>query len=105
MKLSFSQDLSYAITHGKIKTPKSILFPYVIKSLTNNTELINIAHKYVHGISLTILEELDTEYALLQLNRREETGGVVLPEGCEEREIAIVVADNIDRNEETLSSA
>ena len=105
MKLFFSQDLIYAITHGKIKTPKSILFPYAIKSLTNNTELINITHKYVHGISYTILEELDTEYALLQLNRREETGGVVLPEGCEERELAIVVADNIDRNEETLSSA
>ena len=103
MKLSFSQDLIYAITHGKIKTPKSILFPHAIKSLSNNTVLINITHKYVHGISYTILEELDTEYALLQLNRREETGGVILPEGCKERELAIVVADNIDRNKETLS--
>ena len=33
LKLSFSQDLIYAMTHGKIKTPKSILFPYAIKSL------------------------------------------------------------------------
>ena len=53
---------------GKIKTPKSILFLYAIKSLTNNTELINIKHKYGHGISYTILKELDTEYVLLQLN-------------------------------------
>ena len=91
------------MTHGKIKTPKSILFPYAIKSLTNNTELINITHKYGHGTSYTITEELDTEYALLQLNQREETGGVVLSEGCKERELAIVVPDNIDKNEETLS--
>ena len=91
------------MTHSKIKTPKSIVFPYTIKSLTNNTELINITHNCGHGISYTILEELDTEYALLQLNRREQTGGVVLPEGSEERELAIVETDNIDRNEETLS--
>ena len=79
LKLSFPQDLIYAMTHGTIKYLKSILFPYAIKSLTNNSELINITHKYGDGISHTILEELDTEYALLQLNRHEETGGVVLP--------------------------
>ena len=33
LKFSFPQDLIYAMTHGKIKTPKSILFPYAIKSL------------------------------------------------------------------------
>ena len=38
LKQSFSQDLVYTITNGEIKTPKSILFPYHIKSLTNNTE-------------------------------------------------------------------
>ena len=79
LKLSFPEDLIYAMTHGTIKSLKSILFPYTIKSLTNNSELINITHKYGDGISHTILEELDTEYALLQLNRHEETGGVVLP--------------------------
>ena len=54
-------------------------------------------------ISQTILEELDTKYTLLQLNRHEETGGVALPEGCKEREQAILVVDNIDINEEILS--
>ena len=79
------------MTHGKIKTPKSILFPYAIKSLTNNAELINITHKYSHGISYTNSGALDTEYAFFQLNRREETCCVVLPKGCKERELAIVV--------------
>ena len=46
LKLSFSQDLIYAMTHGKIKTPKSILFRYAIKSLTNDIELITITQKY-----------------------------------------------------------
>ena len=68
LKLSFSQHLIYAMIHGKIKTPKSILFPYTIKTLTNNTELINVTLKYGHAISYPILEELTTEYALLQLN-------------------------------------
>ena len=40
---SIGQDIVYAISNGKIKTPKSILFPSVIKSLTNCTELIAIA--------------------------------------------------------------
>ena len=84
------------MTHGKIKTPKSILFPYAIKSLTNNTELINITHKYVHGISYNS-GALDTEYAFFQLNRREETCGVVLPEGCKERELAIVVRTTLTK--------
>ena len=41
LKHSFAQDLVYAITNGRVKTPKSILLPTLIKSLTNNTEVIN----------------------------------------------------------------
>ena len=66
--LSFSQDLIYPMTRGKIETPKGILFPYVIKSLTNKTALINITYINDHEISRTILEELDTEYGNFQLN-------------------------------------
>ena len=77
LKLSFIQVLLYTTAHGRIKTPKSILFPLAIKSPRNNTELIKIIHKHGHGISFTILQDLDTEYALLQLNRREEIGSVV----------------------------
>ena len=65
-------------------TPKNILFLYAIKSMTSNTELINITHTHGHALSNTILEKIDTEYAFLQLNRRGETSGVILPEQCKE---------------------
>ena len=55
LKLSFSQDLTYAASNASIKTPKSILYPYHIKSLTNNTELINITSPLGHGVSYSFL--------------------------------------------------
>ena len=61
--LSFSQDLVYVITNGRVKTPKSILHPYHIKSLTNNIELINITCHLGDGISFSLIGELSTEIA------------------------------------------
>ena len=46
---------------GRVKTPKSVLYPY-IKSLTNNTELINITCRLRQEGSYSLLEELSTEY-------------------------------------------
>ena len=37
LKLSVDQDIVYTVSRGRVRTP---LFPYAIKSLTNNTELI-----------------------------------------------------------------
>ena len=42
--MSFALDLIYATSRGRIKTPKSILFPFIIMSLTNCTELLNITY-------------------------------------------------------------
>lgn len=103
LKLSFGQDLVYAVSCGKIKTPKSILYPYTIKSLTNNTELITLTNRFGHGVSYSILEELETENALLQLEKARANEGIVLPDGCNKNTFSIMVADNIDRLEETLT--
>ena len=59
--MSIGQDLVYAISNGRIKTPKSTLYPYAIKSLTKNTKLITINNQLGHGASASILEELATE--------------------------------------------
>ena len=40
LKYSFAQDLIYAINNGRIKTPKSILLPTMVKTLKNNTEVV-----------------------------------------------------------------
>ena len=72
LKQSFSQDLTYVVTNGRIKSPRSILFPYHIKSLTNNTELINLTCRLGHGISYSLLGELCTEIPYRQLEVMEE---------------------------------
>ena len=60
---SFAQDIVYAVTNGKVKTPKSILLPTMIKSLTNNTELINVLNRLGHSVSYSTLMESQTENA------------------------------------------
>ena len=42
LKMSLGQDMIFAVSNGRVKTPKSILYPYTIKTLTNCTELIII---------------------------------------------------------------
>ena len=99
LKQSFAQDLVYAVT---VKTPKSILLPTVIKSLTNNTEVINVINKFGHGVSYTLLMETRTENAYSILEQQSQDH-VILPVECSPNTFTIYVADNIDRNEETLS--
>ena len=41
LRYSFGQDIIYAATKVRVRTPKSILFPSIVKTLTNNTTLIN----------------------------------------------------------------
>ena len=52
------------------KTPKSLMLPTVIKSLTNCTELITLNNKLGHGVSNSILEELFTENAFNIINKQ-----------------------------------
>ena len=83
LKMSFGQDLMYAVSQGTFKTPKFILFPYTMKSLTNNTAIINLTNKLGHGISHTLLEKIETEIAFQRMEV-DCFDGVVLPEGCKE---------------------
>ena len=101
LELSIGQDLVYAISNGRIKTPKSILYPYAVKSLTNSTKLITINNQLGHGISASILEGLATENAFRVLENQLEDS-VLLPSVSNEV-FTMTVHDNIDRNEETLS--
>ena len=64
LKNSVAQDIVYAVSNGTIKTPESVLFPTVVKSLCNNTKVMKIINQYGHGISYDKVEEIETEYAL-----------------------------------------
>ena len=46
LRNSFAQDLVYTVSNGAIKTPKSVLFPSVVKSLCNNIEILKLINKY-----------------------------------------------------------
>lgn len=58
---SFSEDVIYAITNGRIKTAKHITLGIAIKSLTNSRKLLDILNRFGHSCSYTIVEELETE--------------------------------------------
>ena len=101
IKYSIGQDIIYNLTSGRVKTPKSVLLPSVIKTLTNNTEIINILNRLGHGISYSILSEMNTENAYRI--QEQQLGEVVIPEDVMKELFSIYVADNIDRTEETLT--
>ena len=102
LSISIAQDLFFAVHNGKRLTPKSVLLPLQIKSLTNNTELITTISRLGHGISYTKLSEVTTEIAYSIINNNL-SGRVCLPEQCQKCEFTMIVEDNIDRNEQTLT--
>ena len=102
LKHSIAQDIVYIVSNGKVKTPKSLLLPSIIKQLTNNSEMINIVHRLGHSVSYSILNEMHTENAYI-VHDQQENDDVILPLTSQKETFTIYVADNIDRKEETLS--
>ena len=74
----------------------------LVKTLINNTELITILNRLGHSISYTLLMESLTEHAY-EIVETQLTNQCVIPKQVNKEEFTIFVADNIDRNEETLS--
>ncbi|CAB3994854.1 Hypothetical predicted protein [Paramuricea clavata] len=108
LKNSLAQDIVYTVSNGAIKTPKSVLFPSVVKALCNNTEVVKLINKCGHGIGYNLVEEIETEFALKVIN--EQTLNLVLiSDECKQFNnlpVALMVADNIDNLEylDTLDS-
>ena len=48
IKYSMTQDVVYNLNRGRVKTPKSLLLPSVIKTLTYNREIVNIINRLRH---------------------------------------------------------
>ena len=102
LKLCIMQYLIYSVTLGRVKTPKKVLLPSIVKNLTKNTELINILNRLGHGICYTLLMEIQTKEAY-RLSEQQLNEGMIIPEDCLTEQFTIFVADNIDRQEKTLS--
>jgi len=97
---SLGQDIVYAVTNGKVKPPKHILLPYAVKSLTGNVELIHTLNRFGHGVSSSVLQEIDTAICLQKLSLESE---ISLPLELHPGVFTTLAWDNIDRLEETLS--
>ena len=102
LMLSLGQDLIFAVSGGRQRTPKHILLPYAVKSLTNNVDLIQILNRCDHGVAYSQLEEINTALCLQKMSA---TPGneVPLPENIRPFVGTTLAWDNIDRLEETLS--
>jgi len=89
-----------------VKTPKSVLFPSVVKALCNDIEVVKLVNKYGHGVSYDLVEEIETEYALDVINKQRENrvAASITQEECKST-VALMVADNIDNLECTLSGS
>lgn len=108
LKESFAQDIVFSVTNGSVKTPKSVLFPCVVKSLCNNTEIVKLINKYGHGISYDLVQEIETEYALEVIDVQRENKVVIPAKVTAESvssKVAVMVADNIDIMECTLTGS
>ena len=68
LKQSFVQDFVFSFTNEVVKTPKSVLFPSVVKALCNNTEILKLINKYGYGVSYDLVEEM--EMALIRSYQR-----------------------------------
>ena len=108
LKNSIAQDMVYSVSNGNINTPKSVLFPAVVKLLCNNTEVGRLIKHYGHGISYSLIEETETEHALQIISEQKEKL-VIIPDNMKsddgDSSVALMVADNIDNLECTLSGA
>ena len=58
--VSFEQDIIYAATRGKVKTPKHVGLAILVKSLTGSDELVKILNRFAHSVSYDLLEEAET---------------------------------------------
>ncbi len=105
-KNSIAQDTIYSVSNGRLLTPKSVLFPAVVKSLCNNTEVLRMPNKLGHGISYDLVQEIETEHALYVINEKR-ANKVVIPEedmiNSADNDIAVMIADNIDNLERTVT--
>lgn len=97
---SFSEDIIYAVSNGRIKPSKHICLGMSLKSLTNSKKIVNIINRYGHCCSYTSLEGIETEATFSSSLRSD-----VCPEGIvRSRNLCTGVAfNNFDRFVDTTS--
>ena len=96
------QDVRNEVSNGRTLTPKHILLPWAVKTLTGNVELIKILNRLGHSCSYTKLE-VDTALCIEKIHST--SSAFTLPSGTHTNVPTVLAFDNIDRVEETLSGS
>ena len=74
-KQRYAQDIAvclffFSVKNGTVvETPKSLLFPSIVKALCKNTEIGQLINKYAQGASYDLVEEIEMEYASEVINK------------------------------------
>ena len=99
--LAIAQDLIYATTHGRVKTPKHIGLAMSVRHMTGSKCLVTMLNRFGHCCSYDDIEVVDTSLALDIITSSENLGTVV-PSNITPGVFVEVAGDNNDINEETL---
>ncbi|XP_064116328.1 uncharacterized protein LOC135222086 [Macrobrachium nipponense] len=101
---SIALDIISGVTVCKVLTPKHVLLPLVVKTLTGNVELIKTLKRLGHSCSYSVLVEIDTALCLEKLENTD-NNRLPLPSDIHPGVPTVLAFDNIDRQEEVLSGA
>ena len=95
------QDVLYLQSKGGGKMPKFHALGLILKYLTGSSKIVDLVSKLGYCVSNSTVIALVIALAQLQLNQG--VNGIL--RGFTERKLTILVWDNIDFSEETLSEA
>ena len=98
--LSICQDICSLYSNGKYVTPKSYALGIATRHITGSSHMSRLLAGLGHSISYDSAVCAETAMALNQLDTAE-----VLPAGFKKKTLTMLVFDNIDFSEETLSGA
>ena len=98
--LSICQDIVNLQSHGKVTTPKSLSLGISVKHRTGSSDLIRLLHSLGHCVSYDTVARAETAIAMGKLQNP-----VAIPPGFCKGKLLIMVYDNIDFMEQTLSGA
>lgn len=99
--LAIAQDLIYATTHGRVKTPKYVGLAMSVQHMTGSKCLVTMLNRFGYCCSYDDIEVVDTSLAL-DIIASSENLGTVVPSNITPKVFVQVSGDNNDIKEETL---
>ena len=101
--LSTAQDIIFAASNSRCKTPKHVGLAVSVKHLTGSRQVIDLIHSQGHSISYDDLCRTESAIATKVSTNASELGKQFLPTNIIPGKFSHAAMDNIDINEETRS--